>query len=309
MPLNVYHAEIDRQRTRYAVAHFQPERPAVRLAVEGIVNKGRQCADLVQVIGVGDEVDQQRRRILALFRLAGVRRLAAADDHQTVDRVVEFKVAAARVRQTHEQLLVVAGGVEHHIRHVGHRVDRLAGVELREHLCFIGRRADAQVQNALFGKAYAVVAVGRERHVGQRHFFKIALHVAHTGFLGGTKNRAQRVFALHTVFLEDAQAVEIEQRRALVVGDPPAVEPAVALGQRIRNDAPVIACGHYVHMRQHTAELASVAELHMHALVRHHLVVQSEVLRTLDDKRQRAFALLVALAVNGFNFQKCRQVL
>ena len=38
------------------------------------------------------------------------------------------------------------------------------------------------MQNALFGKAYAVVAVGRERHVGQRHFFKIALHVAHTGF-------------------------------------------------------------------------------------------------------------------------------
>ena len=294
-------AEVDGEIAGHRVAHFQSERPAVRLAVHGVVDEGAESADLIYLVGVGDQVDQRRRRVEALFRLAGMRRLAAADDHQTVDGIVEFKAAGARVRQPHEALLVVVGRVEQDVSQIRHGVDRLAGAELGEHRRFVGRGADLDVQDALLRITYAVVAVGRERQIGQRLLLKIALHIGHAGFLGDAVDRAQGVFALYAQLLERAHTVERHHGSALVVGNAPAVESAVALGQRKRRHCPAVAGRHHVKMRQNAADLAAAAEVDLTALVGHALGNQPEILRAAEHEVQRLLTRLVVLAVDGLD--------
>ena len=294
-------AEVDGEVAGHCVVHFQPERPAVRLAVDGVVDEGAQRTDLVYLVGVGDQVDQRRRRVEALFRLAGMRRLAAADDHQSVDGIVKFKAAGARVRQSHEALFVVVGRIEQDVSQIRHSVDRLAGAELREHRRFVGRGADLDVQDTLFGIADAVVAVGRERQIGQRLLLEIALHVGHAGFLGNAVDRAQGVFALYAQLLERAHTVERHHGSALVVGNAPAVESAVALGQRKRRHRPAVAGRHHVKMRQNAADLAAAAEVDLTAFVGHALGNKSEILRAAEHVVQRLPARFVVLAVDGFD--------
>ena len=61
-------------------------------------------------------------------------------------------------------------------------------------------------------------------------------------------------------------------------------------------------------MRQHAAQPAAFAQLDMHALVGDHVAAQSEILRALENKRQRPLALVVSLAVDGLDPQQICQI-
>ena len=78
----------------------------------------------------------------------------------------------------------------------------------------------------------------------------IVAHVGHAGFLVAAQNQAHAILQLHARLAHGLHRVQGQDRRALVVGDAAAVQPAVLDLRAPRIVPPAVAGGHHVQMHQ-----------------------------------------------------------